>query len=207
MTSSPDESAFSGQFERWLAEARQGSAEALDRLVQACRPYLDRLANRVMPAHLRSKAGSSDLVGDTVVKAVVGFPNFRGSSEGELRRWLRTILLHTKADLVARYQNAANDVHREESIDREGAAGQEPAAGESSPSSQVGAAEESLRLQQAMEQLPEEYRIVIRLHHIEDLSFEEIGHRLDCTGRTARRRWTRALLALGKLMRPPHEHP
>jgi RNA polymerase sigma-70 factor (ECF subfamily) len=53
--------------------------------------------------------------------------------------------------------------------------------------------EQALALQKALERLPEDYRQVIALRHQEQLTFDEIGQRLQRTGNAARLLWLRAI--------------
>ena len=56
--------------------------------------------------------------------------------------------------------------------------------------------EQQLRLADALEQLPEDYRQVIMLRNIEDLSHEEVASRMQRTPGAVRMLWLRALAAL-----------
>ena len=85
-----------------LAAARAGSREALGQVLQACRGYLLLLAERELDPDLQTKGGASDLVQETFLEAQKDFANFQGNSEGELRAWLRQILLHNLANFTRR---------------------------------------------------------------------------------------------------------
>jgi RNA polymerase sigma-70 factor (ECF subfamily) len=58
-----------GCLEDWLAEARQGSREALGRLLEGCRHYLLLMANQDTGPDLRAKVAPSDLVQETFLEA------------------------------------------------------------------------------------------------------------------------------------------
>ncbi len=77
--------------------ARDGCAESLGQLVDRCRNYLLLVANRGLNPDLRVKVGASDLVQETLLAAQRGFDRFEGSSDAELRLWLRRILLNKMA--------------------------------------------------------------------------------------------------------------
>lgn len=47
---------------RWIAEVRNGNAEALDRLLALCRPYLPRVANEDLGAGLLPRLTPSAIV-------------------------------------------------------------------------------------------------------------------------------------------------
>ena len=56
--------------------------------------------------------------------------------------------------------------------------------------------EQQVRLAAALEKLPSDYREVIVLRHLEDLSHEEVARRMDRTPGAVRMLWLRALSAL-----------
>ena len=58
-------------------DARQGSLDALGRLLESCRNYLLLLANQQLREDLQAKAGGSDLVQDTFLEAQRDFRAFR----------------------------------------------------------------------------------------------------------------------------------
>jgi RNA polymerase sigma-70 factor (ECF subfamily) len=112
-----------------MARARQGSEEALGQILDACRPYLLLVANEEVPVELRGKLGPSDVVQDTLLRAFQEYAAFRGSSEGELRAWLRRILFSKIADCKRQFiQTDKRAVHREADL-----AGWELAQGPVSP--------------------------------------------------------------------------
>src|SRR5581483_2726200 len=76
-----------------------------------------------------------------------------------------------------------------------------------SPSAHACQAEQTEALQRAVEQLPEDYRTVLALRYQEDLSFEEIGQRLDRSANAARKLWLRAVQRLQQDLGTPHEEP
>src|SRR5262245_47225455 len=93
----------SNQVEAWIAAARGGSLEALGQALEQCRDYLLQVGNAELDARLQGKAGASDLVQETFLVAQRIFDRFQGSSQPNLRAWLRAILLHKIAKLRQRY--------------------------------------------------------------------------------------------------------
>jgi RNA polymerase sigma-70 factor (ECF subfamily) len=67
---------------------------------------------------------------------------------------------------------------------------------QSSPSEAASRRELSLILTQALADLPESEAAVLRLYHVEGLSFEAIGRRLGINRKAARGVWARGLKAL-----------
>src|SRR6516164_9512157 len=89
---------------RWLAEARAGDRHALGQALEACRRYLLLVAERQLDPYLRAKGGASDLVQETFLEAQCVFRAFAGTSEAELRAWLRRLLLNNLGHFPRRYR-------------------------------------------------------------------------------------------------------
>jgi RNA polymerase sigma-70 factor (ECF subfamily) len=193
---------------RLLQDARAGSAEALGRLLEACRPYLLLVANRQLAPGLRRKVGCSDLLQDTFLEAQRDFSGFQGGTQDELRAWLARILLNNLAETARRYRGT-----RKRQADRELFLGvnpvwepdDEPLDSGASPSAQAMAQEQGDELERVLGRLAEHYREVIRLRHHEGLSFEENGRRTGRSAEAARKVWVRALEQLRQILEAGHE--
>jgi RNA polymerase sigma-70 factor (ECF subfamily) len=186
----------------WIAEAREGSATALGRLMSFCRDYLLLVANRELDPALQAKASPSDLVQETHLEAVRGFADFRGSSEAELIGWLRRMLLHNIHNAQRHYAGTEKRrLSREVSLDD--AAAEQFAADLPSPSSHLRRKEQAQAVARAVDRLPEDQRQVILWHHQDGLSFEEIGHRLGRSPGAARKLWSRAVRQLRMNLQAP----
>lgn len=187
---------------RWLEAARGGSLEALGQVLEACRGYLLRIADRRLSDELRSKGGASDLVQQTFLDAQRRFERFEGESEKALLAWLRQILLHNLAHFQRRYRaTGKRDLGREAPLAGEASStdgGENLATQTPSPSEQFTAREEAEAVQQAVERLSEEHRQVLALRHQEQLTFEEIGRRLGRSTSGARTLWLRAVERLNE---------
>ncbi len=57
----------------------------------------------------------------------------------------------------------------------------------------------------ALDQLPEDYREVLILRHLESLSFPDVARRMERTVDSVEKLWTRALSKLRSLLRGAHE--
>jgi RNA polymerase sigma-70 factor (ECF subfamily) len=187
----------SGEVARWLLEARDGSVEALGKVLEACRGYLLHVAERRLRSDLRSKGGASDLVQQTFLDAQRDFARFQGDSEKELLAWLRQVLLHNLAHFQRSYRaTAKRDLEREVPLPAPGSSsegGADIASPTPTPSQQAAAREEAEKMQKALERLPEEHRQVLALRHQEQLTFEEIGRRMGRSISGARALWLRAV--------------
>jgi RNA polymerase sigma-70 factor (ECF subfamily) len=171
-------------------------------VLERYRSWLGLLARLQVEPRLRAKFDPSDIVQQTMLEAVRGWPKFRGSTEGELTAWLRQILAHVLLHEIRRYGGAQRrDVGREVSLEQALAEssrrlGNALAAPGSSPSEQAGRHELELRLANALARLPADYSEIILLRNVEGLSHEEAAQRMDRAVGAARMLWVRALARL-----------
>src|SRR5206468_3624665 len=152
-----------------------GDAAAQGEVLLRYQPWLRLLARVHVESHFRGKFDASDVVQQTLLEACRAFPQFRGHSEPELVAWLRQILAHVLAHEVRRYRGTQQrDLGREVSLDQALAAssqrlGDVLAAPGSSPSQQAVRREQEVLLAEVLERLPDDYREVIILRHLEGL--------------------------------------
>jgi len=189
-------------FEQLLLRSQAGDGPALGQLLEMYRPYLTLLARLQIGRRLRGKVDPADLVQETFLQAHRRFPHFAGTSEGELVNWLRQILATTTAALVRSYLGRkCRDLRLEHQLAQEldqSSRCLESAlhAKTSSPSHQAARREQAVLLAAALDQLPEAYREVIILRHLEGLTFPEVA---DCMGRSldsVKNLWARGLAQL-----------
>ncbi len=182
---------------RLLAEAQDGSREALGRLLQACRGYLLRIARQALDPALAAKGGASDLVQETFLEAHRDFERFRGTSETELLAWLRRLLLNNLANFARHYRGTGKRHLGREVVLDPGNSSTAPDRGliaaTPSPSGQAVTREQAEALERALGRLPEEHFRVLALRNQERLTFEEIGARTGRSADAARRLWVRAV--------------
>jgi RNA polymerase sigma-70 factor (ECF subfamily) len=192
-----------------LARARAGDPAVFGLLLERYRAYLTLLARVEIGRHLRSKLDASDLVQETFLEAHRHFDRFAGVELAQLTFWLRQILMRTLAMQIRRYLGTqARDVRLErqlaDSLDRS-SAGLEAglAASISSPSEHASRSEQSVLLAQAIERLPEDYRDVIVLRHVEGLTFPEVATRMQRSLDSVEKLWLRGLARLRQLLGEP----
>jgi RNA polymerase sigma-70 factor (ECF subfamily) len=169
------------------------------------RPWLTLLARTQVDHGYQGKFDASDLVQQTLIEAWKSAEQFRGQTEAERMAWLRQILAHVLAHEVRRYfgtlkRNADREVSFEESLEQSSRRWQGFCdSAMSSPSQHVMRQEQNVQLAEALEQLPDDYREVIVLRHLEGLSHEEVAVRMGRTPGATRMLWMRALAELKRL--------
>jgi len=182
--------------QKWIAQARAGSPMAISQLTEACRGDLLMIANVELDADLRRKIGASDIVQDALLTAQEGFARFDGTSNVELRRWVRQILINKIANACRFYrQTACRDIHREEaSVEITGADERKGLIDPNPTPSQVAQAKERARaVGRIVSRLPQRYQQLINLRSFENRSFAEIGQQMNISAEAARKAWYRAI--------------
>jgi RNA polymerase sigma-70 factor (ECF subfamily) len=181
---------------RLIKEARDGSREALGRLLELYRPDLLKNADAQL-VDLESKADGSDLVQQTFLEAWQSIHRFEGTTEAEIVAWLRGILDCNVVDFRRRLRDTdKRQISREvplNATDSESGHFGGLMSRESSPSSRVSSVEQEEALELAMTRLPEVYRQLIDLHNRQHLTFMEIAHKIDRSPEAVRKLWTRAI--------------
>ena len=158
------------ELESWIEAARLGDRERLGQALLSFRDYLLLVANEEWDPTLRAKAGASDLVQETFVRAQCGFHGFRGRSAAEWKGWLRTILVRHLANQRRRFEaTAKRHLHREVGVNH--GSRLESVVGDDTPSRDLARRERAEALIEAVARLPEHYREVVIGHHREKLAF------------------------------------
>ncbi len=184
-----------------LARARAGNPDALGDVLEGYREYLRLLARARVGQDLRVRLDPSDLVQETLLEAQRDFHQFLGSSEEELAVWLRRILVRNLVDQLKYHQSQKRDVGREQPLETLVEQAHEAlAAPLSTPSKQAARREQAVALARAMARLPDDYREVVTLRHLDGRSFDDIAAVMGRSSGAARMLWMRALERLGELM-------
>lgn len=191
-------------FIRLLAEAQNGSVDALGQLVKANQNYLLLIANQEIHANVQAKVGASDVVQETLAAAHRNFEQFQGKTAEEWRGWLRVILKNQLLATTRQFAAAKRDIQREGPLaDAERMKDQQP-----TPRTTALQADEALRLRRAMERLSEDHRRVIMLHKWEQLSFREVSQQMNRSEDAVKKLWSRALRSLKvELIREEQQGP
>lgn len=188
--------------EQVLQLARQGNGQAIGQLLSLYRNYLRLLARLQINRRLQGKLDASDVVQEVFLKAHRGFEQFRGQSEAELLAWLRQLLATTLTDQAFRYYGRrCRDVRLERrlavELDRSSVAiNRALVAAENSPSEEAAAREQAVLVADALDCLPESYREVLVLRHLEGLTFPEVARQMGRSLGSVEKLWMRALRRL-----------
>jgi RNA polymerase sigma-70 factor (ECF subfamily) len=192
-----------------LRQARTRNGAALGRLLESYRGYLALLARLQIGRRLQGKVDAADLVQETFLEAHRQFALFQGSTTAELAGWLREILASRLAKLVRYYFGTRRrDVRLEQALAAELEQSSRVLdhglmAPSSSPSHQAARREQAVRLAAALQQLPEDYREVLILRHLEALSFPDVARRMGRTVESVKKLWARALPRLRDMLGGP----
>lgn len=163
--------------ENIIARARRGDADAFEQLVVAYRDQVFRLALRMCG----NEADADEVAQEAFLSAWKALPNFRGDSQ--FSTWLYQLTSHAAIDLMRREkrQIAAEDITEVSAPD--------PAPG---PQQQAEQSETRQAVRDAMAQLSPEYRQIVVLRFLQELSYEEIGAVLKLPPGTVKSRLNRA---------------
>jgi RNA polymerase sigma-70 factor (ECF subfamily) len=189
-----------------LVRARAGDDSARGELLEKYRDYLTLLARLQIGRRLQAKADPADVVQDTFLLAHRSLAGFRGQTEAEFLSWLRRILARTVALFIRRHTGVrSRDVRLERNLagelDRSSLALDGGlVAPDTSPSHQAAHREQVVLIANALERLPDDYRDVLVLRHLEGLTFPEVAQRMGKTQNSVLKLWTRGLPTLRRLL-------
>lgn len=185
-----------------IEAAREGDSDALGELLSHYRRFLVFLARAGLHHHMQGKADPSDIAQEVCLAAHGSILDFRGESVEEFSAWLRGILTHILAMHVRTFLGTKKrDPRLEQRLDQSLASAtgflQSQIAGDmTSPSQHVARNEALLQLAGALEDLPDDYRQVIVLRHVEGLPFAEIARSMGRSIDSVEKLWVRGLAKL-----------
>ncbi len=169
----------------WVEAAHDGDRQAFEKIVTLFRPRLERFCARMVSAQR-----APDLTQDVFLKAYARLATYSG--EHSFAAWLFTIARNRCRDALRR-------AHRREpasaGLESELVCPRPP------PSARIERAGVRDRVRDALDQLPEELRAIVALHHMEGRPFREVAALLGIPIGTAKTRARRALERLSRLLR------
>lgn len=157
-----------------LKRAQAGEAEATERLIEL---YQDTIYSMAL-SFTRNQHQAEDLAQEAWIRILRGLPQFRHDSK--FSTWLYRITMNS-------FLNANRAVKREQEV-----VGTLPAQ-EGNAVNAEARLEAALDLQQAVRSLPEDFRSVVLLRYVADLSYKEVASVLEVPLGTVQSRLRRAL--------------
>jgi RNA polymerase sigma-70 factor (ECF subfamily) len=188
--------------EELIEAALSGEEGAAGRLMARYLTYLTLLARVEIGKRLQGKLDPADLVQDTFLEAHRHFSAFRGTTEPEFVGWLRKIMAGVLANTIRRYFGTkARDPRLEQDlqvgIDQSSCImAAQLVSPSSSPSESASRREQSVLFADALDKLPDDYREVIVLRHLEGLTFAGVSERMGRTVDSVEKIWLRAIAKL-----------
>jgi RNA polymerase sigma-70 factor, ECF subfamily len=192
--------------EQLLRLARAGDGSALGQLFELYRGYLELLARLQIGRRLQGKVDAADLAQETFLQGHEHFAQFQGTSERELVGWLRQILASRMEKLIRHYcgtQRRDVRLERQLAVELDQSShllDQGLVASGSTPSQRAVRREQAVLLANALRQLPDDYREVLILHHLQGLSMLAVAHRMGRSLDSVKNLWLRGLARLRHLI-------
>ena len=149
-----------------IQKAQKGDPNAFEALVNEHQQYVYNLALRVV----KDENEALDLAQETFVRAWTALPNFKGQSQ--FRTWLYRIVTNLCYNRLPNLRRSLNDLGDDVMEDI-------PEPGFNSPAKEFESNETRSHLHRAMEELDENYRLLINLRYQNELSYEEIASTLN----------------------------
>jgi len=168
-----------------LAAARSGSLEALGQTLDGFRAYLLAIAEREVDPQLKAKGGASDLVQETLLRALANIDSFQPGSN--MPAWLFTIL-----------RNLFRSDYRKRRREVEDADGSYAKTLKSQPSQSQHLEFEEFRV--ALEKLPQDQKEALILVGASGFSYEDAAAICGCAVGTIKSRVNRARSKLSNLL-------
>jgi RNA polymerase sigma factor (sigma-70 family) len=197
-------------FSALLREAQAGNKPAVETLLAALRPYLER-AVRNFGGSWGAGPGVADLVQEACLRIWRKLDRFQGTQDDGLTR---ALFLGWVDRLVCRLgQNSLRD-HRArrrtppKGLVRLGEAGGtggtgEPTANEPTPSWSLRHEEQRQRVRDALDRLPSQVgRAIVRLHFFDGISLREVARRLGLSYDQVRERYQVSMRYMGRELGP-----
>lgn len=187
-----------------VGRARTGDRGAIEALIVQHLPSLRAFVRLQAGRDLREQESCSDLVQSACRAALEGLSSFEYRGEAAFRHWLYSAAERKILDRVRYHGRARRDTKRTRALDP-GALSDDASlldcyATFCTPSQEAVAHEEQERVERAIDELPANYRNVLRLKYVVGLSNEEIAGELGRSQEYARMFLARARQRLSVLL-------
>lgn len=178
----------------------------LDSAFEKFRPYLRLLAQSHLGDALKKRVDASDIVQQTLLQAHQAREQFRGDSEAQLVAWLKQILRNRIIEQARHWKVQKRDMGRDVDLvqkvdDSFRRVDDWLSASQTSPSMAAHGNDMLYKLSSAVEQLPQDLREVVVMHHLQGMKLVDIATAVGCNETTVGRRLFRGLKQLSELMK------
>lgn len=175
-----------------ITKAQQNNLEAFEQLVLG---YQDRVYSHCLHLTMNPE-DAQDLAQDVFVQAFKGLRSFR--KESDFGTWLHRIAVNRWINLCRRNKKVVAFSLDEPLQSGDSELIRELAATEEGPLERVERQEVKDQIQQALNKLPDEFRMALILRELEGYNYEDIASLLECSLGTVKSRINRGRKALKK---------
>ena len=163
----------------WLVRARDGDRSALGRLLQEQRRGCGGRPAGSGPGAWIPKLSPSDLVQGVNQAAARDIGRYIGRSKPSFRAWLRRILVRVRSQALRNLTADKRDVDREEPLPGDSARGSGLREARTPAEARVARGELVEWMDRALAYLEDRDQQLLRLHYLDDLTFEQVAVRLN----------------------------
>ncbi len=179
-----------------IKQFREGDESALKALFMRHEPRLRGILGQRLPVSMRRKLSVEDILQETWLTAYTRIPEFEARHDGSLKGWLEQIAVFKLREQIRHFRNtakrgAADEVTRGARPDTVLFAGSGP-----SPSEAAIGEELRVKVVRAMRELPDDYRMVIELVQVEQMTLRQAGERMGRSREAMKKLYGRALAKL-----------
>ena len=184
-----------------IASATRGEPAAIEDVLRAYLPRLQRFVHLRLGAQLRAREDTVDIVQSTV-RELLEQSRFEWRGEIEFRAWLFQAALHKILEKHRHHAAQKRAPGREVPLDAQGSLAHDALRDVVSPSRIAMAKEDLQRLEAAFDRLTEPQREVLTLARVVGLPHAVIAERLGKSEVAVRQLLVRAMAALGAALGP-----
>jgi len=176
----------------------EGDESAARQLFERYRESLLRRLGRRIPPALGRKVSAADVVQDTYLVALERLSEFEDRGKGSFRRWLFTVAESRLMDQFRRFSRKKRGLRREVTRGKR-ATTRQVRGGGASPSHVAMGEERRRAVQEALIELPEQYREVLLLVQRDQLKLRSAAERLGRSYEATKKLYGRALKAFAEV--------
>ncbi|MCA8970907.1 MAG: sigma-70 family RNA polymerase sigma factor [Planctomycetes bacterium] len=186
------------EIDSWIHEARDGSPDAVDALIQHHLPAIRALVRLKAGPGILQRESAADVAQSICREILESLGSFREGGADDFRGWLHTIAIRKLHDRHRGLFAAKRDVRREVALDNTPSAWSEACDVFQTPSNVAIGREAQARLDAAFANLDEEQQNIVWWSRFLRLSHREIAMRIGKTETATRKSLSRALLRLAE---------